>query len=209
MNYDSFRYYFPPRPEIKCPQSSIGTYERMGFWAQPKLNGSCGLIFTTPTSQKLMGRHQDTFARNLIPNEDFARIHRGMGYQVLVGEYLNKSKRNGLNQVFNGCFVVFDILVHNGTYLIGSSFSDRQNLLDSLYTTTHYDDYIDRISNNIYRVKNFTSGFDSLYREMTKVDMYEGLVMKRANGILEAGLRPNNNTGWQIKCRKATKNYTY
>lgn len=43
--YNSYRYLYPPRPEIKSPQSGLKTYERMGFIAQPKLNGSCSLTF--------------------------------------------------------------------------------------------------------------------------------------------------------------------
>jgi hypothetical protein len=39
--------------------------------------------------------------------------------------------------------------------------------------------------------------------------MYEGLVMKRPTGTLETGMREANNTGWQVKVRKATKNYEY
>lgn len=31
MDYNSFRYYYPPRPEVKSPPSGLDTYERMGF----------------------------------------------------------------------------------------------------------------------------------------------------------------------------------
>ena len=207
--YTNYRYLYPPRPEIKSPQSGLKTYERMGFIAQPKLNGSCSLLFTDSLSHKLMNRHQESFARELIPKEDLMRLHRGSGYQVLVGEYMNKSKKDSKGKLFNGCIVLFDILVHNGQYLTGTTFEERQELLASLYPGNSYDDYLYSVSDNVYRVKNFKADFESNYKAITKTDMYEGFVLKRPSGILEYGFRPANNTGWQLKIRKPTKNYSF
>lgn len=208
--YPSYRYYFPPRPEIKIPPSSIPTYERMGFIAQPKLNGSCSVSFIgSPTDVRFMGRHQDTFSRELIPRSDLGALYCGSGHMAVVGEFMNKSKRDGRNQIFNGCLVLFDILVYNGQYLTGTTVLERQELMDTIFKSTPHDEWMDKISNNVYRVKNFTSGFSDLYREAIKVDMIEGFVLKKPGGILEAGYRPGNNVGWQVKCRKSTKNYAY
>lgn len=213
--YNDFRYYFPPRPEVKSPTSGLATYERMGFIGQPKLNGSCSELFTNSSlhtdssHMRFMGRHQETFARELIPREDLAALHKGQGWQVLVGEYMNKSKKDGNGKTFNGCLVLFDILVHKGQYLTGTNFLERQELLDTLFPTSPYDKWIDQVSKNVYRVKNFKSNFVILYNEIVQIDMYEGWVLKRPSGILEAGLRPGNNTGWQLKIRKPTKNYSY
>lgn len=208
--YSSFKYIFPPRPEVKSPPSGLGTYERMGYIAQPKLNGSCAVLFVDNRGAKLMGRHNNTFARELIDRGHLQNLQRGPGYTVLVGEFMNKSQKDGNRKLFNGCFVIFDILVHNGKHLIGSSFLERQELLDTLYGEgTSYDEYVNYISPSIYRVKNFKSNFVTLFNKITAVDMYEGFVLKRPNGILENGLRAANNMGWQLKIRKPTKNYKY
>lgn len=207
--YGNFRYYYPPRPATKTPPSGIPTYERMGFWAQPKLNGSCALLFTNGSEWKLMGRHNNTFTRQLIPGEQLTSLHRGAGWMVLVGEYMNKSQRDGKGDLFDGKFVIFDILVHNGKYLVGSTFEKRQELLDTLYESSSYDGFIDHVRGACYRVKNLRAGFTNAYDKAVKVGMYEGLVMKRPTGTLETGLREANNTGWQVKVRKATKNYEY
>ena len=207
--YDNFKYYFPPRPEIKSPQSGLPTYERMGFWATPKLNGSCAILFLGTDKLRFMNRHQNTFSRELIPKEDLAALHRGSGPMVLCGEYMNKSKKDANGKTFNGCLVLFDILVHKGQYLTGTTYEERQELLESLFPSSNYDKWIDQVSKNVYKVKNFKSNFVALYNEIVEIDMYEGWVLKKPTALLEMGLRPLNNNGWQIKIRKATKNYSY
>ena len=207
--YNNYRYIFPPRPEIKIPSSALQTYERMNFLAQPKLNGSCAPLFTDGVTLKFMNRHNSAFARQLIESIHLTRLHRGSGYTVLVGEYMNKAKKDGSGKLFNGVYVVFDILVSNGKYLTGTSLEERLSMLQDLYPVKKYDDFIDQISEKVFIVKSFKKDFNQVYGSLVKIDMYEGLVLKRNTGILDTGYREKNNTGWQLKCRKATKNYTF
>ena len=207
--YPEYRYLYPPRPEIKIPHTALPTYESMGFLAQPKLNGSCAPLFLTGSSAKLMNRHNQPFARELIDHSHLTKLHKGSGALVLVGEFMNKSKKNTMNKEFNGVLVVFDILVYNGNYLTGTSVEERASMLLDIYPTRPYDDYIDQISEKVYLVKSFTSGFTKVYQDIIKTDMYEGLVLKRKTALLESGYNEKNNTKWQLKCRKATKNYTF
>ena len=44
---------------------------------------------------------------------------------------------------------------------------------------------------------------------ITKIDMVEGLVLKRKNARLEIGNTELNNIKSQVKCRKPTKNYKF
>ena len=207
-NYDLFKYIFPPRPATVSPASGIPTYERMGYIAQPKLNGSCGVLFMDGSTTRLMGRHNDTFKRMILKESDLKSLYRGTGFLVLVGEYMNKSQRDGKGKPFTG-FVVFDILVHNGRHLIGSTFAERQALLDSLYVSKPHDEFIDSLGNSMYRAKNFTSDLTAKYESAIKIQMYEGFVLKRPDGKLENGFREANNTMWQLKIRKPTRNYSY
>jgi len=203
------KYLYPPRPATKAPSSGLPTYERMGYIAQPKLNGSCGVLFLDGKVAKLMGRHNNQLSREVIDREKLKSLHRGSGWIVLVGEYMNKSQKDRSGKIFAG-FVIFDILVYGGKLLRGTTFSERQEILDSLYAPQgDYDEYLSILGPGLFRVKNFTTGFSSRWLQLTKVPMYEGFVLKRPGGILEEGLRENNNTGWQLKIRKATKNYKY
>jgi ATP-dependent DNA ligase len=207
--YDSFKYIYPPRPATKAPPSGLKTYERMGFIAQPKLNGSCGVLFLDGKSARLMGRHNNAFAREILRKDDLQRLHRGAGYMVITGEYMNKSQKDGKGKPFNG-FVIFDILVHNGKHLLGSTFMERQALLETLFPSGNsFDDYIDEVGPSAYRVRNITSNLTDAWNRIIKTEMYEGFVLKRPDGILENGFREANNVGWQLKIRKPTKNYKY
>jgi hypothetical protein len=47
------------------------------------------------------------------------------------------------------------------------------------------------------------------WKKLVSVEMYEGLVFKKPSAKLDVGYKPANNTGWQVKVRKPTKNYSY
>jgi len=94
--------------------------------------------------------------------------------------------------------------------LLGSTFSERVQLLDSIYGTNDSDkDYLYSISDDVYRVKSYETGFKNTFDELTPIDMIEGLVMKRKNAKLELGATELNNVKSQLKCRKPTKNYKF
>lgn len=207
-NYSKYRYLYPPRPSIKTTPSSILTYEKMGWIGQPKLNGSCGVLFCAANFSKLMSRHSKSFTREPIPAKDLGG-ERGDHFTVYVGEYMNKSKKALDGSPLNG-FVIFDILVYDGIYLTNSTFSERQKILDKILLAEDYDGFIDKVKGNdyLYRVKNFTNLKDT-YNNIISIDMYEGLVMKNPNAPLKPGYRQNNNTNWQVKVRKPTKNYSF
>lgn len=208
--YNSFNYLYPPRPEVKIPLTSIPRFDNGQFWAQPKLNGSCAILFTDGEQVIFMNRHKETFARELLlPKEELKQLHRGNGWMVLVGEYMNKSKKDKNNNIFNGKFVIFDMLVYENQHLTKTSFSDRQKLLDTLYEVNPYDGYIEKISPNVFKTVKFINAFSINYSNLTQIDMYEGLVLKRYDALLDDGISSFNNTGWQIKVRKPTKNYQY
>jgi len=62
---------------------------------------------------------------------------------------------------------------------------------------------------NVYKAPYYTKSFDLLYQSIVNTDLYEGLVLKRKNAKLTLGLNEKNNSDWQIKCRKPTKNYAF
>jgi ATP-dependent DNA ligase len=123
---------------------------------------------------------------------------------------MNKSKSDENEKVFNHKLVIFDILAYNGDYLVGSTFSERVELLDKIYGVVNSEkDYLFSVTDNIYRVKSYNDDFSNIFNKFIEVDMLEGLVMKRSNAKLEAGLTESNNIKSQIKCRKRCKSYKY
>ena len=117
MEYTTFKYIFPPRPSIKAPDTTIEKWKELDFIAQPKLNGSCGVLFTDGKQFKFMTRHNTPFTKNLIPENELKSLSKGKGWTVLVGEHMNKSQKDSGKKIFNHKFVIFDILVHEGKQL--------------------------------------------------------------------------------------------
>ena len=211
MKYASFRYIYPPRPKNPIPNTELSFWDNGSLVAQPKLNGSNCLIFTNGVKHIAMNRHNGRMTNFQIKDEEIAALYKGTGgWTVLNGEYMNKSKQDETRSAFNHKFVIFDILVDDGDYLVGKTFEERIALLDSMFGQEDSEkDYLYGISENVYRVKSYLNGFNMLYDRLTPIDMIEGLVMKRKNARLEMGNTELNNVKSQIKCRKSTLNYKY
>lgn len=211
MKYKAFNYLYPPRPANAIPHTNLQDWDNSVMLAQPKMNGSNCVIFMNETQLFVMNRHAQRLTNFRIAKEEIMQLHRGSGWMVLNGEYLNKSKVDETGQVFNHKLIIFDILVNESDYLIGSTFKERVELLDSLYSTNSSDkQYLFSVSPSVYRVKSYQSEFLDLFNSLTsRGSLVEGIVMKRKSAKLEIGNTSNNNSKSQVKCRVATKNYKF
>lgn len=208
--YENYRYIYPCRPKNSIPDSELDFWDNNSLIAQPKINGSNCVIFTNGQRFIVMNRHNQRLTNFQINEFELKDLYRGSGWLILNGEYLNKSKSDETGNSFNHKFVIFDILCFNGEYLLGKTFEERIQLLDKLYgKRTSEKDYLFGISENVYRVKSYETGFKFLYDVLTPIDMIEGLVLKRKNAKLEIGSTENNNTKSQLKARKPTKLYKF
>ena len=211
MKYTSFRYIFPPRPKNPIPNTELDFWDNGSLICQVKLNGSNCLIFTNGEKHIVMNRHNGRLTNFQLKDEEIKELYKGSGgWTVLNGEYLNKNKQDENRKAFNHKFVIFDILVNDGDYLVGKTFEERIKLLDTMFGQNECDkSYLYGISENVYRVKTYENQFNMLYDTLTPIDLIEGLVLKRKTARLEMGTSELNNVKSQIKCRKETKNYKY
>ncbi len=211
MLYRRFSYIYPPRPKNSIHPDDLDYYDNGKLLCQCKLNGSNCVIFTNGKDFFVMNRHKERLTNFKITKEELSDIYRGDGeWMIINGEYMNKSQNDENGKVFNHKLVIFDILAYNGEYLVNSTFYKRIELLDKLYGKVESEkDYLYSISDNVYRVKSYTNDFKKLFDEFIKIDMIEGLVMKRSNAKLELGLTESNNIKSQLKCRKRSKSYKY
>jgi hypothetical protein len=211
MKYASFRYIFPPRPKNPIPNTELTFWDNGSLIAQPKLNGSNCLIFTNGVKHIAMNRHNGRLTNFQLKDEEIATLYKGTGgWTILNGEYLNKNKQDENRKAFNHKFVIFDILVNDGDYLVGKTFEERITLLDTMFGQNECEkSYLYGISENVYRVKSYENQFNMLYDTLTPIDLIEGLVLKRKTARLEMGTSELNNVKSQIKCRKTTLNYKY
>jgi len=203
-NYFKLKYIYPPRPEEKASSDVLKLYDNGIFLGQPKLNGSCAELYTNDTfTQK--GRHNNTLSNFNMSNDEVMDILGGKGWNLIVGEYMNKSKMGEDGKLFNHKFVIFDQLVYNNDYLLGVTFDERIKLLYDIYKPIDETKYLYKLSDNIYMVKTFYENFETIWKDIIKTDMLEGFVMKRRSAKLD---RSGNKLS-QFKVRKPTKNYTF
>lgn len=226
--YNDFRYIYPPRPEQKISSDELNKYDNGDWIAQPKSNGSmCELYIPPAGDTRNFGRHYNEHLNLFDMNlDELRKLNKTGKWMVLVGEFMNKNKFTADGkQGFNRVFVLFDILVYDGIYMLGSTYDERVELLDKIFEHKEYNEYYYRISDNIYRAKTFKKNFLSIFeriaetdaklKKMLKRDMLddvfilEGLVLKKKNAKLEEGTGEKNNTLSQLKVRLGKANYHF
>jgi len=190
---------YPPRPKNQIKADSMKLFDNGAYIAQPKLNGSNCVIVIESESVSFFNRHKEKFA--YPPQIDFSPLSL-TGRTILNGEFLNKNQ-----EPLNNAIVIFDILEWNGKSLIGCTTEERLKRLDMYFGPQQKGEYITPLLPAIYRINNFYSDFRTKYDELISIPLIEGFVFKRKTGVLEPGHTENNNSGWQFKCRKPTKNY--
>lgn len=225
MQYNTFKYIFPPRAQTKIKPSRLHNYETSDetYLAQVKYNGCACVIFLDGQDVRVYNRHGEWIAAansyHFKNNVDFRGIHSGTGYMVVCGELMNKAKKDEHGNKLEG-FIMWDILVYGGEYMIGRTTEQRVSLLEHLFPTTRmriapdgtmqqYEHLSFTPLQGIYKAPVYTRYFEPLYKDVVRTDAYEGVVLKKADAQLDFGYNEVNNHQWQFKVRKATKNYTF
>ncbi|GEP94482.1 DNA ligase-like domain-containing protein [Chitinophaga cymbidii] len=215
--YSDFKYIYPPRAEVAIAPGLLSGLGKEWI-AQPKYNGSCAVLFINGQSEyKLFNRKNEELSlQNPI---QYTALNDSDKYMVLCGEYLNKNKYGENGKPFNHKFIIWDILVWRGRYLIGVTFESRLTLLYELFGTSRgfvsendmiiFNHLIATQVENVFMAPAYLDNYSELYNEIIQTDLYEGLILKKANAKLEPGFRERNNQSWQIKARKPTLNYNF
>ena len=219
MKYEQFMYIYPPRPEYKTPSNNLGIYDTGEYLAQPKYNGSACMVFTNGIETHIYNRHKQELSR-VSPDIPFHLLAKDENkWFVYAGEYLNKGKigENGTKE--KDKFIIWDCLVWSNNYLIGSTLEERLNLLEAIYPCNRgqvgtkgmeiYNHLCCTEFDHIYKAPTYLNSFEWLYHDISKTDLYEGLVLKKKESKLSFGFQKLNNHEWQIKCRKETKIYKF
>ena len=216
MRYDSYRFIFPPRPKNAVPLSELCMYDTDEFWkgqfmAEPKFNGDNGEIYFNKTEFIPMNRYGEKLSKyNLKPNE-MRKLFNNKGWNCINGEYMGKSQKDEFGDVFNHKFVIFDILVLDGEYLLGTTFEERWLMLYNRFKGKFIgeNEYSYQITENIWLVKVWYDDFENIWNRIILIPMIEGMVIKKREAKLLIGNSEINNHLSMFKTRKPTKNYSY
>lgn len=203
---------FPPRPEIAIHPKFIADYDNLTFAGQLKLNGACGILHLHMGSKPLLLERNGLGPMTVQqPLDYWSAFNHKFKSAIIVGEYMNKNKKGFDNKPFNHKFVVNEIIALNGLHLIGTSFDDRMAIIDDLMMKpVSTSNYLHQYTPEIYRVSNIESDFSAVFDEYTKIDMVEGLIVKKKKSNLYSCYNKKNlNDTWQFKFRKPTNSYRY
>lgn len=185
-------FLFPPRPEKAIPVDLISYYEKTGSICQIKKNGSATVVDVdaegVPT---FWNRHKElhkawTATREII--EYFGQFPNS----VIVGELLHNKHPSVKNIIY-----IFDVLVFKGNDLVGTTLKDRLEIIRSMPQ-----------GKGIWFAKTYTKNFRKLYDGLTDA-IDEGIVLKNPKAKLKFCFKAGMNGDWQVKCRKAHKNYSF
>jgi hypothetical protein len=196
----------------------LDTFDTGEYVVQPKYNGTCCIVFTNGTEVYVYNRHKQPMAW-YSPEIDFKGLAHSDQWYVYTGEYLNKGKLGESGVKEKDKFIIWDILVWANQYLIGDDLLTRINLLEETYPCQRgkigenglemYEHLCHTNLNGIYKAPSYMNGFSKLFEDISKTDLYEGLVLKKIESKLSYGFQMLNNHDWQIKCRKPTKVYHF
>jgi len=217
MTYDSFKYIYPPRPQFKIPPEELDKYDNEEYLAQVKYNGTACVVFTNGVELQVFNRHKLPLAK-CSPDIQFRELSPDGKWYVYCGEYLNKGQKGEKGDIERDKFVIWDLLVYAGEYLIGKTFEERLSLIDQRYPCRQlvtdkgleiYNYLCATDIEGIYKSPTYANVFSLLYSELVRIPLYEGVVLKKRQSKLTFGFQEKNNSEWQVKCRKQSKLYAF
>lgn len=204
--YNSFKFFKPPRPEIKIPKGMLGHYGDGNWVAQAKLNGTYNIIGVAPDKSLHCLKRDGTAHRNWKPSEAtrkaFERLP-GDGWYVFCAELMNDKTPHIKNVNY-----IHDVIVANGQMLVGTKYIGRHLLLRDLLTSYHHNQHYRIVDDHTWIANLFFADakpFITVYEDITTQPEIEGLVLKNINQELSLA----DMTLGMVKCRKPHKNYGF
>ena len=214
--FNNWTYFYPPRTSIKIPFDDNDT---LTMWrnspdaiGQYKMNGDRNLIAIAPDKTiKMWNRHKEEQKYN-IPLDIMYQLQNLATpdkWTVFDSELLHKRTKN-----VKDCIYIYDILVCDSVKLVGATYEQRCEILQSL-GLPYMPLEPDKLTENIYLAENFKADrWDELWASIKEqpVEWCEGLVLKHLGweSRLMAGDRKENNCGgFMCRVRKPKKNYLF
>lgn len=216
-------YIYPPRPEYNIPVESLPLFKSENWAAQLKYNGTRLLIkIKEDNSIELWNRHKRKLEA-YTPTKELEEQLQSLKEifelenenQLLDGELIH-SKHPAMKHKI----AVWDILVKNGTHLIGETYENRYQsikIFSSLENFTHNGHTIGKkITEDIFipdLIKQ--EDWEKEWERVKEINrpysqpLVEGLMLKDLAGKLEHGFKEKNNSSWQIRCRVKTGRHNF
>lgn len=228
------RFIYPPRAQDAIPRTETAIFAQLGWMAQYKFNDSRCLVKRRSTGHiELWNRHGEQFRTYAAPDwliQEFQYIFDKLGvsgWGLLDGGLLHQK-----HEAIKNTVVIWDILVHNGEHLVGSTYKERYDQLAAICTEDSWlykhalhkpIDFGPKLSDNVFMPLNYSaSDWDWLWENVELANspytdkrsgdikpVLEGVVYKDPQGVLELGLREKNNSAWMVRSRVRTGRHAF
>lgn len=195
-------FVLPPRADRAIPTHVLPWYERNGYVAQIKKNGTYNVTFVRSDGDvKVLKRDGSPHLAWKMDDRCREFFTQFRDHQPVLCSELLHSKVPGIRDVH----YIHDLLFVDGERLIGTTYAERyRRLLDLVLPANAVETpgyWI--IGERVWLARNFEKGFVSLFQSLTDPED-EGLVLKKPQGKWY----PNNNT-WSVKVRRRGKNNSF
>lgn len=209
------KFIFPPRPKGKITPSQLPSYEATGNWVvQRKFNGQRNLIHIFQRDAYIIGRYGKEHLRYVLPaflKKQLLSLNWNPDWEYWVDSELLDSKTTNPN--YKNSLVLFDILQANKYLFLGPNLLERYDMLKELCRNPvdlePHNQIALRVTDNIMLAETFDKNFSERFEEKLHLDEIEGVVLKKKQSQIDNLGRAYYEVGWQIRCRKPTKNYNF
>lgn len=210
MEYKSWTYLYPPRPESVVTADMLPYYQKRGWWAQYKKNGTNSLVVVSPKGEvdfwTRHGTRHKAWNCNAYLKSYILDVVPRRSWTILVAELLHNK-----TQSIKDTLYFHDVIVYRNEHLVGTTFAMRQVLLDGVLplgnAAESHSHWV--LTHGVWRAKNMTKDFLKTFKSIKDTKVDEGLVVKNPEGKLVWCLKPGVNSSWQVKVRYPAKNYQF
>ena len=186
----------------------MGFYERRGWTAQVKKNGTCTIVFARGDTVIFKTRHNDDH-NAWSPQPSHIALFAGRDdWNVYIAELLHSKGPSVKDHLY-----LFDILVSDGQELIGTTLPERQQILQARFPSPKADIVGSRAGLGARMIARDLSQATSipnpsaLWPALGALD--EGFVFKDPTAKLAPCITATANGAWQTKVRRSHTNYSF
>ena len=220
--FTSFQLFFPPHPATTWNPGELKSLPGFSrYVAQFKYDDWRTMIYFFPDGRiEFYSRKKAKLPRYRPPKSMIESLHNlelaPNAYHVLDGGLLHYKTPRVKDRI-----VIWDILVHANSLLLGTSFEDRFRLLEKI--TRHPEKWISlpypggggelaiarEVARNVWLAPVFESDFSALFEKGRHLPEIEGIVLKDRTAPLERTFQMEENARWMIRARKPRIDYRF
>jgi ATP-dependent DNA ligase len=201
MKFDSFTYWYPERPVLVPPASSlIDKLSDHPTWiAQPKYNGNRLQLHFLNGEWQFWNRHKARL--NFKPDAELKQgldllASRLQGYWLMDGELRDRKVKGIRSQI-----VLWDVFLMNGLMLNNSTYLQRRQILSGVMAGMD--------GPPLELIKQFKTDFRGVFSDLIQDPEIEGIVMKNLDGKLNLSRTSGQDSAWMLKVRRPNGSYRF